>query len=85
MLDHPRGHEPADHTAVLSEPAEDDVLRRKDDLLDDGVDAVFAVRAGEADLHALCFDAEHFTVEEAREWLLAWGLRPLLFRPAGDV
>jgi hypothetical protein len=63
-----------DHVAVLQEAGGYDLLRRKDDLLDEGVSAVFGIRLGEPGLQALCFDAGRFTATQAREWLLAWGL-----------
>jgi hypothetical protein len=72
-----------EHAAVLREAGGYELLRRRDDLLDEGVSAVFGVRLGEAELHALHFDAGRFTAEQARQWLLAFGLQPLLFRAAG--
>jgi hypothetical protein len=71
-----------DHVAVLQEAGGYDVLRRKDDLLDEGVSAVFGIRLGEADLQALCFDTGRFTARQAREWLLNSGLEPRHFLAA---
>jgi hypothetical protein len=56
-------------------------LRRKDDLLDDGVAAIFVVADGEADLVGLCFDAERFTPAQAAGWFAGRGLAPLLLVP----
>jgi hypothetical protein len=68
-----------EHVAVLQEAGGHDQLRRQDDLLDEGVSAVFGVQAGEADLHALCFDPGRFTAEQARRWLRDRGFEPRLF------
>jgi hypothetical protein len=67
--------------ALLAVPARSDLLRRKDDLLDDGVAAIFAVAGGEAQLLGLCFDAGQFTSAQAARWLAARGLAPLLLVP----
>jgi hypothetical protein len=71
-----------EHEAVLEEVGKPDQLRRKDDLLDEGVSAVFGIRLGEAGLHALRFDAGRFTAEQARTWLRDRGLEARLFRAA---
>ena len=39
-----------EHVALLGNPGRFDLLRRKDDLLDDGVAAVFRLAGGEAEL-----------------------------------
>jgi hypothetical protein len=58
-----------EHVALLAVPARSNPLRRKDDLLDDGVAAIFRLARGEADLVGLCFDAEQFTPAKAAGWL----------------
>jgi hypothetical protein len=74
-----------EHEAVLQEAGKYDLLCRKDDLFDEGVFAVFGIRLGEADLQAFYFDANRFSAEQAREWLLAWRLEPISFRAASGV
>jgi hypothetical protein len=68
----------SEHVALLVNPGRFDLLGRKDELLDDGVAAVFGVAGGEAELVGLCFDAGHFTALEAMMWLAERGLKPLL-------
>jgi len=70
-----------EHVALLGNPGRFDLLRRKDDLLDDGVAAVFRLAGGEAELLSLCFHAGTFTPAEAMTWLAERGLKPLLFVP----
>ena len=55
-----------EHAALLAVPARSGLLRRKDDLLDDGVAALFGLAGGQAELVSLRFDAGRFTPAEAR-------------------
>jgi hypothetical protein len=70
-----------EHVALLTVPARSNLLRRKDDLLDDGVAAVFGVAGGQAELVGACFDAGRFTPAEAALWLARRGFAPLLLVP----
>lgn len=59
-----------EHAALLvHSAAKFNLLRRKDDLFDDGVAAIFGIAGGEAELLGCCFDAESFTTAEATTWL----------------
>jgi len=53
-------------------------LRRKDDLLDEGVAAVFGLASAKAELLALCFQVRKFTPAEAVKWLAERGFLALL-------
>jgi hypothetical protein len=75
-----RGQGGRERVAVLASAGEFDALRRWDDLFEEGVAAVFGIRRGEAELQALCFEADRFTLAEATGWLAERGLRPLDFR-----
>src|SRR4051794_7663584 len=70
-----------EHVALLAVPARSNPLRRKDDLLDDGVAAVFGLAGGQAELLGLCFDAGQFTPAQAASWLAGRGFAPLLLVP----
>ena len=70
-----------EHVAVLGLPGGFGLLRRRKDLLDEGVAAVFGLVGEEAHLLGLCFDAEQFSPAGAAKWLAERGLKPLLFVP----
>jgi hypothetical protein len=75
-----------EHVALLGLPGGFDLVRRQDDLLDEGVAAVFGLAGGEAELLGLCFHAETFTPAAAATWLAERGFTPLLLVPnsSGD-
>jgi hypothetical protein len=70
-----------EHVALLVESRRFAMFRRKDDLLAEGVAAVFGITGGEADLLALCFHGERFIPTEASNWLVERGFTPLRFIP----
>jgi hypothetical protein len=70
-----------EHVALLVDLRRFGLLRRWDDLLDEGVVAVFGVASGEAELLALFFHAGRFTPDRAATWLAERGFKPLLFVP----
>ena len=72
---------PEEHVALLALPARSDLLCRTDDLLDDGVAAIFGLAGEEAELVGACFDAGRFTPAEAALWLARRGFAPLLLVP----
>ena len=67
-----------EHVALLENPGKFDLLRRKDDLLDEGVAAVFGLASAKAELLALCFQVRKFTPAEAVKWLAERGFLALL-------
>jgi hypothetical protein len=70
-----------EHVALLVDLRRCALLRRWDNLLDEGVAAVFGLSSGEAELLALSFQAEEFTPDRAGSWLAERGIQPLLFLP----
>jgi hypothetical protein len=70
-----------EHVALLVESGRFGLFRRKDDLLAEGVAAVFGITGGVAELLALCFHGERFTPADAGTWLVERGFTPLLFIP----
>ena len=70
-----------EHVALLVESRRFGLFRRKDDLLAEGVSAVFGLADGEADLLALCFHGERFTPADTATWLVERGFTSLLFIP----
>jgi hypothetical protein len=57
-----------EHVVLLGDPGRFSRLRRKDDLLDDGVAALFGL-GEDAELVGLCFHAGTFTPAQAAHWL----------------
>jgi len=72
-----------EHAAIFNLPEAYDELRRRDDLLDEGVHAVFGLRDGRAHLQALLFQARAFDPAASRDWLKERRLVPILFAAAG--
>jgi hypothetical protein len=70
------------HIAVLARACRFDFLRRKSNLFAEGVDTVFGVKSGEADLQAFYFESARFTAAQARQWLAEHGFTPLVFLEA---
>jgi hypothetical protein len=70
---------------LLQEPDGYDLLRRKEDLFDEGIATVFGIKQGEAELQAFCFDRSRFTVKQAQDWLGERGFRPSRFQASGGT
>ncbi len=60
---------PNEHAAILKSLQQFDSLDLKDDLIAEGVAAVFGIKGTEAELLALFFQAGQFTPVEAQRWL----------------
>jgi len=78
--------ESSEHVARLVDLRRFGLLRRWDDLLDEGVAAVFGITGGETELVGLCFHAGKFTPHRVsdvacRARLQAPALRPELRQP----
>jgi hypothetical protein len=85
ILDHLAHFGPdEEHVALLANLGKFDLLRRKGDLLDEGVAAVFGLASGAAELLGLCFHAEKFTPAEVAKWLAERGFTPLIIVPNSD-
>lgn len=70
-----------EHVALLVDLRRFGLLRHWNDLLDEGVAAVFGLANGEAEFVALCFQAGKFTPDRAATWLAERVFKPLLFVP----
>jgi hypothetical protein len=79
LVEHVRADE---HTAILYNSEAFDNIQRKEDLLEEGVAAVFGVRGSSAELLALSFKAGRFSPGEAEQWLLDRRLPVLAFNEA---
>jgi len=76
---------PTEHSARLKDPSRYERFRRENDKFGPGIHAVWGITAdGKAELQAIRFDAEKFSVDEAKAWLKEHGHKPILFEPAGE-
>ena len=73
---------PNEHAARLRDPAQYDRFRRANDRGGAGIDFIFGIKDGTAELQAIRFKLSRFTAAEAREWLKDNGYEPLEFEPA---
>jgi hypothetical protein len=75
----PYSHE---HAAEQTPVAKCDKFRRENDKFGPGVDVIWCVKGGKADVQSIRFDAEKFTPEEARAWLKKHDYSADKFEPA---
>jgi hypothetical protein len=74
---------PNEHSARMKDPSRYVRFRRENDKFGSGIHAIWGVTSeGTAELQAIRFDADKFTVAQAREWLQEHGHKPILFEPA---
>lgn len=71
-----------EHAARLIDPDEFDSFSRVNDEGGSGVDFIYGIKDGGAQVQAIRFDATMFTVDEAKKWLEDHDFEPILFEPA---
>jgi HK97 family phage prohead protease len=74
-----------EHAARIRDPLEFDSFRRRNDEGGQGVDFIYGIKDGAADIQSIRFKVEFFTEEQALEWLDRNDFEPLLFEPAAPV
>jgi hypothetical protein len=74
-----------EYLVVLVNAGRFDRLLRKDDLLDEGVAAVFGLAGAEAELLGLCFHAGKFTQAQVAAWLVERRFTPPAHRRASSL
>ena len=74
-----------EHAARIREPDQFDIFRRVNDEGGQGVDFVYGIKDGEAQVQSIRFKVDFFTEEQAREWLDANDFDPILFEPAAPI
>lgn len=74
-----------EHAARIREPDQFDSFRRVNDEGGQGVDFVYGIKDGEAQVQSIRFKVDFFTEEQAREWLDANDFEPILFEPAAPI
>jgi len=73
---------PNEHAARLHDPGQYDSLRRVNDDMGRGIDAIYGIKDETTELQAIRFDAAQFSADEARAWLDENGYEPIEFEEA---
>ena len=73
---------PNEHAARMTDPAQYDELRRENNAGGEGVDFIYGIKEGVSEIQAVRFDAQQFSVEEARQWLADNEMDPIMFEEA---
>lgn len=73
---------PNEHAARLTDPAQYNSFRRKNNDFGDGIDAIYGIKSGKTELQAIRFSKDKFTVAEAKKWLADHNYKPMMFEPA---
>jgi len=76
---------PGEHAARIADPDQFDSFSRRNNEGGTGVDFIYGVLDGEAEVQSIRFKVENFTEDQAREWLDENDFEPLLFEPAAPV
>lgn len=76
---------PNEHSARLEDPNKYVRFRRQNNKFGDGIHAIWGITEdGKAELQAIRFDKDKFTVAEAKKWLKDHDYKPILFEPAAE-
>ena len=74
-----------EHAARIRDPEGFDSFRRVNNEGGQGVDFVYGILDGEAQVQSIRLKTDFFTVEQAQEWLEENGFEPILFEPAAPI
>ena len=74
-----------EHAARIREPEGFDSFRRVNGEGGQGVDFVYGITDGEAQVQSIRFKVDFFTEDQAREWLESNDFEPILFEPAAPI
>ena len=75
---------PNEHAARLKDPAQYDDFRREADAGGPGIDFIYGIKDGNAEIQAVRFDKNRYTEAEAKQWLADNDFDPLIFEPASE-
>jgi uncharacterized protein len=74
-----------EHAARIRDPEGFDSFRRVNNEGGQGVDFVYGILDGEAQVQSIRFKIDFFTEDQAREWLEENNFDPILFEPAAPI
>lgn len=76
---------PNEHAARLNEPSKYVSFRRENDKFGPGISVIWGItKDKKVEIQAIRFNAEKFTVAEAKKWLKDHDYKPILFEPAKE-
>jgi len=81
MLEEKRPY-PNEHAARINDPAKYDDFRREVDAGGAGVDFIFGIADNVSEIQSIRFDAQRWSVDQARAWLDEHDFEPIQFEPA---
>jgi flagellar biosynthesis GTPase FlhF len=74
---------PSEHSGRINQPDKYKKFRRENDAFGKGIDVIWGVKEDDSvEVQAIRFDAKHFTVDQAKEWLKDHHYEPIEFEPA---
>lgn len=73
---------PNEHAARIEDPAKYDEFRRLTNELGEGIDIILGIKEGESEVQSIRFDADRYSVAEAKQWLDEHDFKPIKFEPA---
>jgi len=76
---------PGEHAAIINDPDKYVEFRRENDKFGEGIHVIWGIKEdGSAEVQSIRFDADKFTVEEAKRWLEEHDFKPIEFEPAKE-
>ena len=73
---------PNEHAARIEDPVKYDEFRRLTNELGEGIDIILGIKEGQSELQSIRFDADRYSVAEAKQWLDEHDFKPIKFEPA---
>jgi len=73
---------PNEHAARIEDPAKYDEFRRLTNELGEGIDIILGIKEAKSELQSIRFDADRYSVAEAKQWLDEHDFKPIKFEPA---
>ena len=75
---------PNEHAARLTDPDKYDEFAREEDAGGQGIDFIYGIKDDNAEIQAIRFDKNLYSVEDAKKWLEEHDFVPILFEPASE-
>lgn len=75
---------PNEHAARLEDPDKYDEFRREENAGGNGIDFIYGIKDDKAEIQAIRFDKNLYSVEDSKKWLDDNGFNPIMFEPASE-